>query len=143
MPEPRPRLHVVGTGEAPPPRRRGPGPAVLLVLFYGALFGGGLLWFRSRSPLFHRDSVAPSPLRPVAPSSAGRGDGATGGRGDNRKDLASGEGLIGAAKDEYLRRIATDRCSCGCELSLERCLATEKTCPVSPPRAAAILREMR
>ena len=66
------------------------------------------------------------------------------GRGlDLRRQLASGDGLIGAAKEEYLRRIATDRCSCGCELSLERCLATEKTCPVSPPRATAILQEMR
>jgi hypothetical protein len=63
--------------------------------------------------------------------------------GDLRRQLAQGEGQIGAAKEEYLRRIATDRCPCGCELSIERCLATEKTCPVSPPRAAAILEELR
>lgn len=71
------------------------------------------------------------------------GEGVRGRGGDERNQLASGEGLIGAAKDEYLRRIVTDGCPCGCELLLERCLATEKTCTVSPPRAAAILEELR
>ena len=52
--------------ETPAPVRRGPGLALLIVLLYAAAFGAGLLWFRSRSPLFHR--VAPSPRRPVAPS---------------------------------------------------------------------------
>jgi hypothetical protein len=68
---------------------------------------------------------------------------ATGRRIDDRKALGAGEGLVGAAREEYLRRIATDCCACGCDLSLERCLATEKTCPESPPRAAAILEPLR
>jgi hypothetical protein len=132
--------------EPPPeasPRRRWPGLAVFLVLLYAVLFAAGLWWMKSRSPLFSRARVAPSPDRPVAQSSTRRGDGATGGRGDNREFLRSGEGLVGAAREEYLRRIATECCPCGCDLSLERCLATEKTCPVSPPRAAAIFEELR
>ena len=67
MSEPGPRLYVVGA--EPPqtaPRRRRPGPAVLLVFLYAALFAAGLWWFRSRSPLFARSRVAPSPDRPVA-----------------------------------------------------------------------------
>jgi hypothetical protein len=131
MPEPHPHLRAVEPDEDRPPRRRSPGAAVVLVLLYAALFGAGLWWFRSRSPLFHRSQLAPPPSRPVAESAA------------RRQDLSSGKGLIGAARDEYLRRIATDCCACGCDLSLERCLATEKTCPQSPPRAAAILEELR
>jgi len=130
--------------EPPPegaPRRRRPGAAVLLVLLYAALFAAGLWWMRSKSPLFARSRVAPSPDRPVGQSRPG--DGGSGGRGDSRKALQSGEGLVGAAREEYLRRIATECCSCGCDLSLERCLATEKTCPESPPRAAAIFEELR
>src|SRR5262249_31942707 len=145
MPESHRGLHVVPPELPPetPPRRRRPGAAVLVVLLYGALFPAGLWWFRSRSPLFTRSQVAPSPSRPVAQSEARRGDGATGRQGDNREFLRSGAGLIGAAREEYLRRIATECCSCGCDLSLERCLATEKTCPESPPRAAAIFEELR
>jgi hypothetical protein len=144
MPEPHPHLRVVAPDEATPPRRRGPGAAVLMVLLYAGLFGAGLWWFRARSPLFQRGSqVFPFPPPPVSQSSSRRGDGETGRRGDSREALRTGASLVGAAREEYLRRIATDCCACGCDLSLERCLATEKTCPESPPRAAAILEELR
>jgi len=145
MAEPHSGLHAVPP-EPPPefsPRRRRPGTAVLLVLLYATLFGAGLWWMRSRSPLFSRARVASAPDRPVARSEPRRGDGATGRQGDNREFLRTGAGLVGAAREEYLRRIATDCCTCGCDLSLERCLATERTCPESPPRAAAIFEELR
>lgn len=62
MPEPAPRLRAVAK-DAPPPRRRGPGLAVLVILLYAAAFGAGLWWCRSRSPLFQRSSpVFPSPV---------------------------------------------------------------------------------
>ena len=144
MPEPHPHLRVVAPDEATPPRRRGPGAAVLMVLLYAGLFGTGLWWFRSRSPLFQRGSqVSPSSRPPVSQSSSRRRDGETERRGDSREALRTGAPLVGAAREEYLRRIATDCCACGCDLSLERCLATEKTCPESPLRAAAILEDLR
>src|SRR5262249_61884191 len=112
--------------------------AVLMVLLYAGLFGAGLLWFRSRSPLMQRpraekERAPAAPKAPPAPPSAA----------DHRRDLIAGAGLIGAAREEYLRRIATDCCACGCDLTLERCLATERTCPESPSRAAAILESLR
>ena len=137
MPEPHPHLHVVPPDEATPQRRRGPGAAVLMVLLYAGLFGAGLWWFRARSPLFQRGSQVP-PL-----SSSRRADAETGRQRDSREALRTGATLVGAAREDYLRRIATDCCACGCDLSLERCLATEKTCPQSPPRAATILEELR
>ena len=36
--------------------RRGPGPAVLVVLLYALLFALALWFLRTRSPLFHRRS---------------------------------------------------------------------------------------
>ena len=136
--QPHPHLRAVADDGAATGRRRRPGPAVLLVLVYAGLFGAGLLWFRSRSPLFQRARSAKAP----APAAASAENPATG-SADRRRDLGSGLGLIGAAREEYLRRIATDCCSCGCDLTLERCLATEKTCPESPSRAAAILESLR
>ena len=142
MPELYPPLRAVAPQAAP--RRRGPGLAVVAVLLYGGLFGAGLLWFRSRSPLFQRSSqVSPSPTPPLPHSSSRGGEGASGRVGDERRKLAVGEGLIGVAREEYLRRIATECCSCGCDLTLERCLATEKTCPESPERARMIREELR
>jgi hypothetical protein len=143
MPESHRGLHVVPPEPPPeaPPRRRRPGAAVLFVLLYAALFGAGLWWMKSKSPLFQRSSSSPPP--PLSRSSSREGEVASGRAGDRRRQLLTGEGLVGAAREEYLRRIATDCCACGCDLSLERCLATEKTCPESPPRAAAIFEEMR
>ena len=124
--------------EPPPeasPRRRWPGPAVLLVLLYAVLFAAGLWWMRGRSPLFRRPTAGGRPAE--AARSAPKQD------LRDRDALKNGAGLVGAAREEYQRRIATECCSCGCDLSLERCLATERTCPESPPRAAAIFEELR
>ncbi len=138
MPDPHPHLRALAPDKDRPTGRRGPGAAVMLVLIYAGFFGAGLWWFRAKSPLFQRGSS----VSPPAPGSLA-GNAATPGRTDNRKALGTGQGLVGAAREEYLRRIATDCCACGCDLTLERCLATEKTCPESPSRAAAILEELR
>jgi hypothetical protein len=136
MPESRGGLRVVPP-EPPPepsPRRRTPGAAVLLVFLYAALFAAGLWWMKSKSPLFQRAKASAPASEAVPVKAQSRSD---------RDALRTGAGLIGAAREEYLRRIATECCACGCDLSLERCLAMEKTCPESPPRAAAIFEEMR
>src|SRR5215470_1660745 len=63
-----PHLRAV-TEEARSRKRRGPGPAVLMVFLYAGLFGAGLLWFRSRSPLFQRSRAEKAPA-PAAPNAA-------------------------------------------------------------------------
>ena len=136
MPESHRGLRAVPPEQPPEasPRRRRPGAAVLVVLLYAALFAAGLWWMKSKSPLFQRTGASAPPTEPARVKAQNRSD---------RDALRTGAGLIGAAREEYLRRIATECCACGCDLSLERCLATEKTCPESPPRAAAIFEEMR
>src|SRR5207253_787934 len=45
-------LRIAGSPRRPAARR--PGPAVLLVLLYAALFAAALWWLRAASPLFQR-----------------------------------------------------------------------------------------
>src|SRR5262249_43984652 len=52
MPEELTHLRVVGPDQRPRPRR--PGPAVLWILFYAALFAAALWYLRARSPLMHK-----------------------------------------------------------------------------------------
>src|SRR5437868_15314810 len=49
MADPVPRLRLIPGGDARERRRRSPGPAVLLVLGYAVLFGGGLWVIRART----------------------------------------------------------------------------------------------
>ncbi|MEP7132161.1 MAG: hypothetical protein ABI914_03275 [Acidobacteriota bacterium] len=135
-------FRIVPPGEPPPaPRSRRPGPAVLLVLVYAALFGGGLWWFRARSPLFRAKTAsgaqaaksslsdagaaAPAPPKAAAPS-------------ERRRALLAGEGLSGAAAEKYARRLAAERCTCGCDLALNVCLARDASCVRSPEIAERV-----
>jgi hypothetical protein len=121
---------IVGPSERPAARR--PGPAVILVLLYAALFAAALWWLRSRSPLFQRrPSVA-------APSAAG-----TKSEVLPRSALLAGEGLGPAARDEYFRGLSTYCCTCGCEASVRDCLLTDQSCGTSREMAQEILEQLR
>lgn len=116
-----PSFRVVGPLEAPIPRRRGPGLAVLGVAIYALLFLGALWYFK-------RDPVAPLSKSTVTA------------RPPTRLSLLSGEGLPRSAREKYLARIGKDRCDCGCELSLSKCLAGDRSCVRSPALAIERLR---
>ncbi len=129
-------FRIVPPGEPPPaPRSRRPGPAVLLVLVYAALFGAGLWWFRARSPLFRARTPAGAPTAKFSLSGAGAAAPTppkTAAPSDRRRALLAGEGLSGAAAEKYARRLAAERCTCGCDLALNVCLARDASCARSP-----------
>ncbi len=130
MADSRDPLRIAGPAQRPAARR--PGPAVLLVLLYAALFAAALWWLRAASPLFQRR--APVPPRPAAaPKSEIL----------SRSVLLSGQGLLPAARDEYFRGLSTSCCTCGCEVSLRDCLLTEKACTKSPELAQQVLEQLR
>jgi hypothetical protein len=116
-----PSFRVVDPLEARAPRRRGPGLAVLGVAVYALLFLGAL-WYFKRDPVVpvSRGSVTAKP--------------------PTRLSLLAGEGLGPSARRKYLARIATDHCDCGCELSLSKCLAGDRSCVRSPALANERLR---
>ena len=119
------RLRVVGPSEPAKPHRRGPGIAVIAVMVYGLAFVG-LLWF------FAGKSRHPAP-RPKAVSRAGPVS-------TNRVTLLAGTGLPPLAREEYLGRLVTDCCDCGCDLNLRRCLLSDRSCTRSPELAKDRLR---
>lgn len=122
MPDPlHPAFRVVGPLEAPAPRRRGPGIAVIGVAIYALLFLGALWYFK-------REPAASAPKHGVAA------------KPPNRLSLLAGEGLSPSARTRYLARIGADGCDCGCELSLAKCLARDRSCARSPLLAADRLR---
>jgi len=127
MPEPRSLRAVETETPSPPPRRRGPGLAVLLVIAYGLAFVAALWWLRARSPLFQAarretksGAIPPAPAR-------------------SRAALLAGEGLTGPAREEYLGGLVVQCCDCGCDLTLRVCLLSDRTCTRSPELATAIL----
>lgn len=124
------RLRAVAPGELPPPRpasrRRRPGPAVLLVLGYGAVFGGGLWLIRARPPRVSPEAGASrrEPGRaPVAAPPAIAPD---------RAALLAGAGVPAAQRTAYFAKLAGARCTCGCNLPLRDCLERDRTCSRSP-----------
>lgn len=129
MAEPIPRFRVVGEGETPPRKGRGPGPAVLVILLYALAFGGALwfLWAQARR------RPAPAAVSPARTSSAGELD---------RRALAEGKGLRLEARAEYRRRLAEDRCDCGCDRTLESCLTGDQKCARSPELARELSRKL-
>ena len=145
-PAERSRLRIVPPGEPPPVRRpRRPGPAVLLVLLYGAIFAAGLWWLRARSPLFRARRSA-GPAGTSASPAAGRGASpppAAASLTDRRRALLAGEGLSGAAAEKYAARLAAEHCTCGCDLALNVCLARDTSCTRSPELAERIRDALR
>lgn len=123
-------LRIVGPPRRPAARR--PGPAVLLVLLYAALFAAALWWLRAASPLFPR-----RPSVPARPATAPKSEILS------RSALLSGQGLLPAARDEYFRGLSTSCCTCGCEASLRDCLLTEQACTRSPELAREVLEQLR
>jgi hypothetical protein len=121
---------IVGPSERPGARR--PGPAVIIVLLYAALFAAALWWLRARSPVFQR---RPSLVAPSAPG--------TKSEALPRSALLAGEGLGPSARDEYFRGLSTYCCTCGCEASLRDCLLTDQACGTSPEMAQEILEQLR
>lgn len=110
---------------------RGPGPAVVLVLVYAAIFAAALWWLKARSPLFQR---RPAPAPPAAQTKS---------EVLPRSALLSGENLSPLARDEYFRALSTRCCPCGCEANLRDCLVTEESCATSPELAREILEQLR
>jgi len=135
-----PPLRMVARDAGPPPRRRSPGPAVLSVLAYALLFGGALWYWRARSPLASTKVPETSPAR--APAA---GDAAAPPREHQlaREALLSGEAVVPAARHDYFRHLARDRCDCGCGRTLSDCLANEKSCSRSPQLASKVIQDSK
>jgi hypothetical protein len=123
-------LRIAATPRRPAAPR--PGPAVLLVLLYAALFAAALWWLRAASPLFQRRRAIPAP-----PAAGPKSEIVS------RSALLSGQGLSPAARDEYFRGLSTSCCTCGCEVSLRDCLLTEQSCTKSPELAREVLEQLR
>jgi hypothetical protein len=155
-------MRIVPPLQAQPPRRRRPGAAVALILIYASVFGAGLLWMRARSPLLRSgranakpQPTPPKPLEAVAPSPGPAGQDANPSAAApkpsaaapdpvvRRASLLSGDGLAGARRAEYARRLSAERCTCGCNLALRTCLAQDRACSRSPELAEKIRASVR
>lgn len=135
MPElPPPRaFRILGPNETGPRRRRGPGLAVLAIAAYSLAFFAALWILRAHSPLFRRPAPAGArsavPVAPAAPLVEA-----------SRASLLEGEGLPPLAREEYLGRLSTDCCDCGCDMTLQVCLVSDRTCTRSREIANGLLR---
>ncbi len=117
MPDPISKLRIVGEGEPPPRRRRGPGLAVILVALYAVAFAAAL-WLLRGEALRERGGAgagAPRAAKSVRPKT-------------DRQALLSGAGLEPAARSDYERELATECCDCGCDLTLHECLVRDQKC---------------
>ena len=110
---------------------RGPGPAVVIVLIYAAIFAAALWWLKARSPLFQRRNTEGPPAVPTKSEVV------------SRSALLSGEDLSPVARDEYFRGLSTRCCPCGCEANIRDCLLTEESCATSPELAREILEQLK
>jgi hypothetical protein len=118
-------------GRSPRRAARGPGPAVVIVLLYAAIFAAALWWLKARSPLFQRRNTAPASAAPTKSEVV------------SRSALLSGEDLSPVARDEYFRGLSARCCPCGCEANLRDCLLTEESCATSPELAREILEQLK
>jgi thiol-disulfide isomerase/thioredoxin len=53
------------------------------------------------------------------------------------------QGLTEAQKKAALRRMNTEKCTCGCDMTIAQCRLMDSSCPVSKALAAKILKEIR
>lgn len=114
------------------PRRRGPGPAVLLVGVYALLFAGGLWLSQSTSPLLQKKRL-PDARRKTQDADS---------PGFSRAALLEAAKLPPLARAEYFLRLSADCCPCGCDLNLRDCLLSDQICIKSPPLASAIFQQL-
>ena len=128
MPDPAARLRLIPGGDALERRRRRPGPAVLLVLGYAVVFGGGLWVIRARTQNARRPRAAET-----APPQAGR---------HSRAQLLAGGWIPAPLRSRYFARLAAECCTCGCDLSVHDCLEGDVSCSRSPEIAEAIGRSL-
>jgi hypothetical protein len=94
---------------------------VIAVAVYGLAFVGMLWFFSGKSRLPGRASKAVASPASSAPLS--------------RASLLAGTVLPPLAREEYLGRLVTDCCDCGCDLNLRRCLLSDRSCTRSPQLA--------
>lgn len=130
IPPPR-SLRVIGPEEPAPPRSRGPGLAVYAIAAYALAFFAALWFLRAHSPIFRK------PEPPAAVSADAPGEPPV---EASRASLLAGEGLAPLAREEFLLRLATDCCDCGCEMTLHECLVSDRTCKRSPEIANGLRR---
>jgi hypothetical protein len=99
---------------------------VIAIAAYGLAFVG-MLWFVSGESRLQgpRSKAAASPVRSAA---------------FTRASLLAGAVLPPLAREEYLGRLVTDCCDCGCDLNLRRCLLSDRSCTRSPQLAKDRLR---
>jgi hypothetical protein len=127
-PPPRP-FRALGPAEPEPRRRRGPGLAVFAIAAYALAFFVALWLLRAHSPLFRKPAPARAPASaPAAPPVEA-----------SRASLLAGEGLPPLEREEYFGRLATDCCDCGCDMTLQVCLVSDRTCT----RSREVANELR
>jgi len=91
---------------------------VILIAVYGLCFAAALWWMRGAAARAHASKNDGD-----APPAAGDSRSAP-----TREQLLSGAGLDPRARPEYARRLATDCCDCGCDLTLHDCLVGDQKC---------------
>lgn len=129
MPDPAARLRLIPGGDARERRRRSPGPAVLLVIGYAVLFGGGLWIIRARTQNGRRPRAPETAQAPRAERHA-------------RAQLLAGDWIPASLRSRYFARLAAECCECGCNLSVHDCLEGDASCSRSPELAEAIGRSL-
>jgi len=123
------RLIPGGDGSSRGRNRRRPGPAVLLVLFYALLFAAGLWLIRART---RTQNGGRRPVEAALPAAERHA----------RADLLSGAWIPAARRSRYFARLASECCTCGCDLSVHDCLEGDASCARSPELAEAIGRSL-
>jgi hypothetical protein len=98
---------------------------VIAVVVYGLAFLGMLWVFSAKSKV-----QVPRSKGATADSAAH----------SSRASLLAGSALPPLAREEYLGRLVTDCCDCGCDLTLRRCLLSDRSCTRSPQLAKDRLR---
>jgi len=99
---------------------------VIAVAAYGLAFVGMLWFFSGKARVQGRGFKNAAPPARSAPFT--------------RASLLAGTVLPPLAREEYLGRLVTDCCDCGCDLNLRRCLLSDRSCTRSPELARDRLR---